>query len=414
MTIGKYSVGTGDRFGKQGVAQVAAFKKIQADGVDVDIVWNKSNREHTIIGTSPADQRAAADAAVAATGWSGQYFVDADHIGLANSDWFIAPCDFFTIDVTDCIGKPTTAQATADFLGKAQVLRADIAVDGLAEPVVITDEVLHTVADRYLFGVEEAKRIYDHIVAGGGELRHVEVSMDESPERQGPPELLVILFAIAEAGIPIDTVAVKFAGRFNKGVDYVGDVDEFLAEFRADVAVIKYAIKAFGLHSNLKISVHTGSDKFSLYPGMGRIVRELDAGIHLKTAGTTWLEELIGLAEGGGDGLVIAKEIYRTAYGSYDELAAPYADVIDIDPKALPAPDVVDGWTSEQFASALRHDQSNPAYDQNLRQLLHVSFKLAAKMGQRYLDALETHREDVARNVTENLYERHLKPLFLS
>ena len=132
------------------------------------------------------------------------------------------------------------------------------------------------------------------------------------------------------------------------------------------------------------------------------------------SAGTTWLEELIGLAEGGGEGLQIAKEIYRSAYAMYDELVAPYADVIDIDQAALPSPDEVDGWTSEQYADALRHDQSNPAFDLNVRQLLHVGFKLAAKMGQRYLDALDTYRSDVERNVTENLYERHLRPLFVA
>ena len=413
MTIGRYSLGAGDRFGKEGIAQVAAFERIKQDGVDVDIVWNKSNREHTITGTSPADQRRNADEAVKATGWTGQYFVDADHIGLANSDWFIAHCDFFTIDVTDCIGRPTTPEATQEFLAKARQLRGDVEVPGLDHPISITDEVLQTVADRYLFGVEEARRIYDHIKDNGGDLRHVEVSMDESPERQGPAELLVILFAIAEAEIPIDTVAVKFVGRFNKGVDYVGDVDEFLAEFRADVAVIKYASKAFGLKPTLKISVHTGSDKFSLYPGMGRIVRDLDAGIHLKTAGTTWLEELIGLAEGGGEGLAIAKEVYRTAHGKYDELAAPYADVIAIVPEELPSPDEVDGWDSERFVAALRHDQSNPNYDPQLRQLMHVGFKIAVAMGPRYLDALDTYRAEIERNVTENLYERHMKPLFL-
>ncbi len=414
MTIGKYSLGTGDRFGKEGVAQLAAFEKIRDDGVDVDIVWNKSNREHTTIGTTPADQRKAADDAVAALGWTGQYFVDADHIGLGNVDAFIHACDFFTIDVTDCIGKPTTPESAAAFLEKAVVLVGELNVPGFDGPIAITDEVLHTVADRYLFAVEEAKRIHDRVVEGGGHPRHVEVSMDESPETQGPAELYVILFAIKQAGIPIDTVAVKFQGRFNKGVDYVGDVAAFLSEFRADVAVIKHASKVFGLHDNLKISVHTGSDKFSLYPGIGAIIRELDAGLHLKTAGTSWLEELVGLAEAGGAGLDIAKEVYRSAYGKYDELVAPYADVIDIDQAALPSPDAVDGWTSQQFASALRHDQSNPAYDPNVRQLLHVGYKIAAKMGQRYLDALETHRIDVARNVTENIYERHLKPLFLA
>lgn len=414
MTIAQYSVGTGDRFGKEGRALVAAFQQLKDDhGIAADIVFNKSNREHTIIGTTPADQRANADAAVAASGWDGQYFVDADHIGLANVDWFIGPSDFYTIDVTNCIGRTTSDEAVAEFLARTAPLLGDHEVPGAGRVVSITPELLQIFAEKYLFAMEESQRIFEHIRDAGAELRHVEVAMDESPEIQGPAELLIVLAEIAHRQIPADTVAVKFSGRFNKGVDYVGDVDDFLAEFRADVAVIQYGIARFGLKPNLKISVHTGSDKFSLYPGMGRIIREFNTGIHLKTAGTTWLEELIGLAEGGGEGLAIAKEIYRTAFGMYDELAAPYADVIDIDPAALPDPAVVDGWTSEQFTSALRHDQSNPGYDANLRQLLHVAFKLAAKMGQRYLDALDTYRVEVERNVTENIYDRHLRPLLV-
>lgn len=412
MTISKYSVGAGDRFGTEGTAQLAAFEKLRQDGVEVDIVWNKSNREHITIHTTPADQRRAADAAVAASGWTGQYFVDADHVGFDNVDWFIKHSDFFTMDVTDCIGRTTTDESAAAFLTRAQRLLGEHDVAGLNEPIVVTSEVLDRIANRYLFALEEARRIYQHILDVGGDLQHVEVSMDESPERQGPDDLLVILSEIARLDIPIDTIAVKFSGRFNKGVDYVGDVDVFLDEFRADVAVIGYSIENFGNKPNLKISVHTGSDKFSLYPGIGRIVREFDSGLHLKTAGTTWLEQLIGLAEAGGDGLVIAKEVYRKAHGRYDELVGPYADVIDIDAAALPSPDEVDGWSAQQYASALRHDQSNPEYNLNVRQLLHVGYKIAAEMGPRYLEALEDNREDVARNVTENLYERHLKPLF--
>ncbi len=87
--------------------------------------------------------------------------------------------------------------------------------------------------------------------------------------------------------------------------------------------------------------------------------------------------------------------------------------MINIDPSKLPKPDEVNGWTSEQFTSALRHDQSNPAYNQSFRQLLHVGFKVAAKMGDRYLKALEANEEIVAKNVTANLFERHIRPVFL-
>ena len=104
--------------------------------------------------------------------------------------------------------------------------------------------------------------------------------------------------------------------------------------------------------------MHSGSDKFSIYAPMRRALRKFNAGVHLKTAGTTWLEELIGLAEAGGDGLELAKEVYTEAFAHRDELCEPYAAVIDIHYDRLPSPAEVQGWTSEQYTSALRHDQS--------------------------------------------------------
>src|SRR5439155_13754374 len=119
--------------------------------------------------------------------------------------------------------------------------------------------------------------------------------------------------------------------RFNKGVDYVGDLAQFEREFNEDLAVIAFAVKQYGLPSTLKLSVHSGSDKFSIYTPIRRALRRSNAGLHLKTAGTTWLEELIGLAEAGNSGLALAKEIYTKALEHLDELCAPYASVIDID-----------------------------------------------------------------------------------
>jgi len=125
------------------------------------------------------------------------------------------------------------------------------------------------------------------------------------------------------------------------------------------------------------------------------------------------LEELIGLAEAGGEGLDLAKEIYDQAYSQREELCAPYAAVINIDPAQLPAPELVEAWSSEQFVSALRHDPKSSAYNPSLRQLLHVGFKVAARMGTRYLDLLSVMETTITKNVIGNLFDRHLKPLFI-
>ncbi len=237
--------------------------------------------------------------------------------------------------------------------------------------------------------------------------------MDETDRPQTPPELLIILAAIAEERIPVQTIAPNFTGRFNKGVDYVGDVAQFAREFREDLATVAYAVECYSLPRSLKLSVHSGSDKFSIYPAIREGLRAFDAGVHVKTAGTTWLEELIGLAEAGGEGLALAREVYAEAFAHADELCAPYAAVIAIDRTRLPAPEAVNGWTSEQFVRALRHEEGDAAYHPDLRQLLHVGFKVAAKMGARYTEALKRHEAVIARNVTENLFARHIRPIFL-
>ena len=217
---------------------------------------------------------------------------------------------------------------------------------------------------------------------------------------------------IGAEGIPAQTIAPKFTGRFNKGVDYVGDLAQFEKEFDEDLCVIAHAIKEFGLPETLKLSVHSGSDKFSIYPIVNRLIAKHACGLHVKTAGTTWLEEVIGLAEADGDALQIAKDIYAGAYGRFDELTSPYATVIDIDKASLPTPEAVNGWNSTQYVNTLRHVQTHPDYNPHFRQLIHVGFKIAAEMGDRYTDALEANQAVIAKNVTENLYERHIMPIF--
>ena len=414
MKLAKYSIGTGDRFGRQGKAQLAAVQEAAAHGVQLAIVWNKSHREHIIVKTSQQEVRKEADQAAAAAGWNGQYLVDADHIGLGNVDLFMDSSDFFTLDVADFIDKKADEADLRAYVQNHAHLIGELNVPGIEEPLRISAELLEETAGKYLHAVQEAGRIYRYIkeTKKNGDFV-TEVSMDETPDPQTPLELLCILAALADEAIPVQTIAPKFSGRFNKGVDYRGDVEQFSAEFEKDLCVLAYGVKTFGLPADLKLSVHSGSDKFSIYRPIRELTRKHDAGIHVKTAGTTWLEELIGLAESGGEGLQIAREIYVRSYARYDELCAPYVSVIDIDRTALPRPEELNNWSSEQYVRALRHDQSCPDYNVNLRQLLHVGYKVAAEMGEIYLTALGNNEAVVSKNVTENLFERHIRPLFL-
>jgi hypothetical protein len=414
LVLEKFSLGVGDRFAHQAKAQLRACRQAAERGVEVTPVWNKSYREHGIVGSRPASVLAAARDAVKELGWAGPFRVDADHIRLDTVDDFIESSDFYTLDVADSIGQPASGEDVSAFVGRHPELVGRLRIPGIGEPFETTREEVERIARKFLRAVQDAGAIYRHVAAAKGEGNFIaEVSMDETDTPQTPPELLVILAAIADERIPAQTVAPKFTGRFNKGVDYVGDVAQFEKEFNEDIAVIAHAVSAYDLPPNLKLSVHSGSDKFSIYEPIRKALARTGAGIHVKTAGTTWLEEVIGLAESGGEGLKLAREIYGKALEDIDALCAPYATVIDIDRSQLPSKEEVEGWTSEQFVGALRHDQRNPLYNPSLRQLLHVGYKVAAKMGDRYLRLLKENEEVVGRNVTENLYDRHLKPLFV-
>lgn len=414
LKLEKYSIGVGDRFAHQAKAQLRACQMLQEQGVEVAPVWNKSNREHSFIGSEPASVQKVAKAAVEALGWKGSWHVDADHIGMKTVDRYMDCADFYTIDVADFIGQETPGPIIEDFVKSHPELIGSISIPGIDEPLEITEEELARVANQYLLAVQEATNVYHYIVEKKEHDDFVaEVSMDETDNPQRPHELLIILAAMADEDIPVQTIAPKFTGRFNKGVDYVGDLAQFEKEFNDDLAVIAYAIEKYGLPEDLKLSVHSGSDKFSLYPIIRKALQRTGAGVHLKTAGTTWLEEMIGLSEAGGDGLALAKEIYAYALENVDDLCAPYAAVIDIDRSQLPSAETVNGWSGEQLANALRHIQDHPEFNANIRQLIHISFKVAAKAGDRYLNLLKSNEEIVGKNVTENIFDRHLKPLFL-
>ena len=392
LQLEKYSFGVGDRFAHQARAQLRACMIAAAAGVDVIPVWNKSHREHAIVGSTPNSVRVAAEAAVRSLDWDKPFHVDADHIRRDTVESFIASSDFYTLDVADAIGAAADPACLSSFLSRHSELVGRIIIDDIGEPFHTTSADIEKIAAKYLRAVHEAADTYRYIESAKGRGQFItEVSMDETDKPQTPVELLVILAGLADAKVPAQTIAPKFTGRFNKGVDYVG----------------------CNLPENLKLSVHSGSDKFSIYPVIREALQRDGAGIHIKTAGTNWLEEIIGMAESGGAGLSLAKEIYAQALGNIDALCAPYATVIEIDRDKLPTIREVQGWTSEQFVRSLRHDQSCKLYNPHFRQLLHVGYKVAAKMGRRYLDMLEACETAVGRNVTENLFQRHLKPIFI-
>jgi len=402
MKLGKYSIGIGDRFGKSSAAQLKAVMDFKENtGIEITPVWNKSFREHSLIGTTPNDTLSSVKLATQQCEYTGDYFLDADHINLKNVEQFLSPCNFFTIDVADKIGEGCSVNAAP--------FRSDL--NAYLDKFGITKEVIDSVIDNYLCAIAYAKECCDYILKNKkGEDVVIEVSMDETNRSQTPAELFCILYGLSLFGIPASTIAPKFSGEFHKGIDYIGDPQKFKTEFSDDIDVLEFAKTEFGL-SDIKLSVHSGSDKFSIYPLLKEVLAEKDAGVHIKTAGTTWLAEVVGMAKSSVMGLQLVKEIYETAYAHYDELAAPYASVISIDRLSLPYIYEVAALTADEFVAMLDHDTKNPAYNSNFRQFIHISFKIAAE-NPKYAEYLEKYAEAINKEVYDNIYTKHLSLIF--
>lgn len=411
--IGKYSIGLGDRFGHQGEAQLRAIVDASVKGIEITPVWNKSNREHITIGTQPGEVRDEADSVTKSAGFNKPYFVDADHINLDTVDRFIDSSDFFTIDVASYIGWKAEKQDIEEFMESVKKYNGHIKIPGSRLSFKISEVQIIEIAEKYLFAAIKAYEIYRKIEKAKGRENFVtEISMDEVAHPQTPVDLFFILKMLASENIPLQTIAPKFSGRFNKGVDYAGDPMVFASEFETDLLVVDYAIKEFGLPGNLKMSIHSGSDKFSIYPHIGSIINKYDKGIHIKTAGTTWLEEVIGLAESGGEAYKFVRDFYINSLERIEELSAPYADVTDIYFPSLPSKQEVLSWDGKKFAETIRHVPGNKEYNSNMRQLMHISYKLAASNIKEYFRLLELNKHTVGECVYENIYNRHICRIF--
>ena len=412
--LSKYSLGMGDRFAHQAEWQLKVVMEAEKTGYEITPVWNKSNREHTTIGSEPKDVRAAVEPAIKKYGRSKPWFIDADHINLDTVERFIDSSDFFTIDVSAYIGKESDKEQEDAFVAGIKKHLGQLQSTGFNTFIQASEKEAREFAQKYLHAAYMASETYKKIENKKGAGNFVtEVSMDEVAEPQTPVELFFILAMLAYYNVPAQTIAPKFTGRFNKGVDYVGDIEAFRKEYEANLMAIDLAVDKFGLPKELKPSIHSGSDKFSIYPVIRELSKKHNKGFHLKTAGTTWLEEVIGLALAGGEALAFVKDLYSRAITDVEKLCVPYADVIDIDERQLPSAMEVTGWTGEEFANALRHIPGNPAYNPNLRQLFHVGYKLAADNINQFNALVEKHSDIVGQCVFENLYERHVKRLVI-
>ena len=272
----KKSFGFGDRLGLATPGHYAAVKKFDF----APIFAQQSIREMERTQRPPEEVMKAAQTALAALGYTKPWGADADHLKLPEHVERTARAGFcfFTIDPSAHVGKGTlTPEMESAYVGKK------FDVPGL-RAVRFDRAAVQKAAVKYGAALEHVGVMGRQITQSmAGRPFEIEVSVDETDEPTSVPEHLFIGLELKRHKVPnVVSVAPRFIGDFEKGIDYKGDLKKFEASLREHLAVAKFC-------GPYKISVHSGSDKFAVYPIVGRVCGEL---LHVKTAGTNYLEAL--------------------------------------------------------------------------------------------------------------------------
>ena len=402
------SAGFGDRLGLATPGHVRALRA--AGGTISPVFAQQSIREMTRTARSPQSVVDDATWGSFEAGWQAGQGADADHLKTPDDITACAAAGFtmYTIDPGEHVNRYADTSTPGEFRAAWEALpwdsledspaamRARLAgrvfdIEGL--PVSLDEGTLLRAAVKYGRAVAHVKAMFRHLSAvRGGRPFDFEVSVDETDTPTAPAEHIFVASELRRLGVHWASLAPRFVGRFEKGVDYIGDLAAFDADFRVHAAIAR----VFGPY---KLSLHSGSDKFSLYEIAAEHARGL---IHLKTAGTSYLEALRAIARVSPD---LFRSIYTFSRDRYEEDRASYhvsaAVASAPEPRAVP-----DG------------DLPSLLEDFHARQILHVTF--GSVLTARQADGvplfaghiraiLQAHPEAYA-NCLERHFVRHLRP----
>jgi len=402
----KTAVGTGDRLG---IATPGHIRAVRGTGVVV-FPAQQSIREMTRTHRSARQVMDEACWGVLEEGWGEGFGSDADHLkNTTDIDTCVAAgFTMFTIDPGDHVDdsadaleggalgerfeavdsdalETTAADLRREYLSGAVTLAGDVKL----EP---DEEMLARAAVKYGAAVAHTAAMFRHVAGAMGERAfELEMSVDETETPTTTFEHYFVARELSRLGVKWVSLAPRFVGEFEKGIDYRGDVKRFANSFAGHVAVMR----EFGPY---KISIHSGSDKFSIYPVMAELA---DGLVHLKTAGTSYLEALRVIAHMAPE---LFREILEFAFERYDTDKASYH--VSADPGKVKRPaDLKD----RALPKVLDGDDG--------RQLLHVTFGsvLTAQAQGRYiyrdrlLSALKSDEEDHYEALERHL-RRHVEP----
>jgi hypothetical protein len=390
------TIGCGDRLGLATAAHLRAVRKFSA----YPVLAQQSIRE---LGYTGRDfERVVADAAflVFQEGYEAGWGADGDHLKtIEDIDTALAAgMPMITLDLTQVL-KPEAGEWNAErveeeFAGLPEEVRSRVLSVYGGKSFTVGDhsvDVSESEAKRcalmYWQALDFAGEVDRHLRAERGDRYDLEISIDETSSPTLPSHHLFIIKELLERNVTVNSLAPRFIGDFQKAVDYIGEVDEFERQFAVHCAIA-------AAHGGYKISIHSGSDKFSVYPAIGA---HTGGRLHLKTAGTSWLEAVHTVARAEPE---LYRSLHEKAAAYFPEALKSYHITADI--SRLPEPDSLSDGELERYFSI---DEA--------RQMLHITYGgllQEEELREPFFRALHEH-EELHYELLEQHFEKHLETL---
>ena len=342
------SFGVGDRLGIAAAGHIRVFEKYDA----YPILAQQSIRELNLTNRTYEDVLDAASFAVYREGFKKTWGADGDHLKTPKDIKYALSLGFtmITLDCSEHIkGDVTDENAPAlppvyaeKYLNKTFDIGENVSLS-------FTEAELKKIVAIYGDAIAFAWQMYNKFIKKAKKPADFEISIDETSTPTTPLQHYFVARELIDAGVTFATMAPRFCGEFQKGIDYIGDLAQFEKEIKIHAVIAR--------HLKYKLSIHSGSDKFTVFPSIGR---EAKGNFHVKTAGTNWLEAMRVVAMTDP---ALYREIHKYALSAFDEARKYYHVTTDI--KKIPD---VDKLSDKELPDLFNLNES--------RQLIHITYGL--------------------------------------
>jgi hypothetical protein len=345
------SFGLGDRLGIATFGHIDLFEK-----KDVCPVFaQQSIRELTLTNRTYEDVLDSASFAVFREGYKKGFGADGDHLKTAKDVEYALSLGFtmITLDCSEHIKNDVTAD-NAPVLSQNYIdkyLNKTFDVEGIS--LAFSEDELKQCVGIYADAISFAADIYKQFFESGKYNADLEISIDETISVTTPLQHFFVVRELLDLGVKFATIAPRFCGEFQKGIDYIGDIAQFEKEIKVHAAIVRF----FSSVQEYKLSIHSGSDKFSVFPIIGR---ETKGKWHVKTAGTNWLEAMRVVAITDP---ALYREVHNYALSAFDEARKYYHVTTDMSK----LPDI----------KTMKDNELPKLFDNNeARQVIHITYGL--------------------------------------